>query len=523
MMDRSHAASSSGGALTRKAKIESSGGGDRLSKLTDHALGHVLSFLPAEEAARAAMLSSRWRHVFAAVHTVSLVEPEGPIRSYDDDNVCHTPEFQPSADPNAPPSYNSIVSAAIMARQRRRGAVPLRALRVAVESYRSRDSLTVDQWVSYAVQQGAAAEEGLDLDLHLQCRSSTCEKSPDWWSRRSMEEYLATWVIFSCAHLRSLSLSCCQLSPPSTVTLPSLVTLLLSRVSDPGSEVERLVAGCPRLADLTLEACSAVTALSIVGGARLRRLALRCCHNLTAVAVDSSELQAFEYRGAMPDSSFLTMYGGSTRIAYCKFDICGGESMMNLWQLLQLFVNAKHLHLESSHLSSGINWGVPIGFPSFSSLLHLEMRGCLPDDDTGGAAIAAVSTVLELAPNLETLSLAFHAQEHDSGGRPDYMYLSEEVALEAHHLSYNPHSALATPPTSAAMIPCLRNKVREMNLVHYQGGTAQRVLAKFLLSNAPVIDRLWCEFAEGPMWTQTQLMREMKGWLINKSAETHFA
>ena len=73
------------------------------------------------------------------------------------------------------------------------------------------------------------------------------------------------------------------------------------------------------------------------------------------------------------------------------------------------------------------------------------------------------------------------------------------------------------------MIPCLRSNVREINLVHYQGGTAQRALAKFLLSNAPVIDRLWCGLAEGPMWTQIQLMREIEGWLINKSAKTHFA
>ena len=86
-----------------------------------------------------------------------------------------------------------------------------------------------------------------------------------------------------------------------------------------------------------------------------------------------------------------------------------------------------------------------------------------------------------------------------------------------HHLIYSPHSLLATP---SAMIPCLNNKVREINLMHYQGGTAQRALAKFLLSNAPVIDMLWCEFAEGPMWTQVQLMREIEGWLINKSAES---
>lgn len=62
------------------------------------------------------------------------------------------------------------------------------------------------------------------------------------------------------------------------------------------------------------------------------------------------------------------------------------------------------------------------------------------------------------------------------------------------------------------------SRVREINLVHYQGATRQRALAKFLLCNAPAVDKLWCEFAEGPMWTQVQLMDEIKAWLINKSA-----
>ena len=162
MMDTSHATSRSG-----------VGDGDRLRKLKDRALGHVLSFLPAKEAARLALLSSRWRHVFGAIHTVSLEEAESPIPDYDNLGG-YSPGWQPPPDPNAAPPFYTVVSAAIIARQRRRGAVPLRALRVAAEGYGGLrgDSLTVDQWVSYAVQQGAA--DGLDLDLRLCCRLLIC-------------------------------------------------------------------------------------------------------------------------------------------------------------------------------------------------------------------------------------------------------------------------------------------------------------------------------------------------------------
>ena len=118
--------------------------------------------------------------------------------------------------------------------------------------------------------------------------------------------------------------------------------------------MERIIAGSPRLADLTLEACRGVASLHVPRGARLRRLALRCCHNLAAVALDASELVAFEYRGAMPSSAFLTMHGGGIpNLAYCKVDICGAEvsseeEVAKLRELRLLFQNAKRLHLLAS-------------------------------------------------------------------------------------------------------------------------------------------------------------------------------
>ena len=117
------------------------------------------------------------------------------------------------------------------------------------------------------------------------------------------------------------------LTPPAKVDLPSLETLLLSHVSDPGGRVERVIAGSPRLADLTLEACRGVASLYVPRGARLHRLALRCCHALAAVALDTSELVAFEYGGAVPTNAFLTMHGGGgvPNLAYCKVDISKEE------------------------------------------------------------------------------------------------------------------------------------------------------------------------------------------------------
>nr|CAB3465493.1 unnamed protein product [Digitaria exilis] len=633
----------------------SAAAGDRLSKLGDRVLGHILSFLPATEAARAALLSSRWRHVFAAVHTVSLEEPVAPLPDYNDgdDDADSWDWNRAPPDPNAPPPFHCTVTNALLARvhRRRRGgaAPPLRALRVAIEdgdrecpqeSLRAH-STTVDQWVSYAVEQ--AAPGGLHLDLRLGrvplCKrpysllrrrsggerqgasslstteindeihlsvsrsrllppptarsrrgaapslttteidlqrrriyrfrnvSTTDGGSSDyddyaahtgsrrpspplsssssddsvfwpsprgqqhddeaarggqpWWERPRTLNTMPT-ALFTCADLRSLSLGLCRLDPPANVGLPSLETLLLCHVSGTGRIVERIIAGSPRLVDLTLEACREVVSLYVPSRTRLRRLALRCCHSLATVVLDASDLVAFEYRGAVPSSTLLTLHGGTPKVTYCKVDICGEvsykEEDTRLGRFVQLFASTtKRLHLESARLGFGID--DDDNFPALPNLRHLELRGRVPSDDT--AVVGVVSRMLGHAANLRALSLFFHPEEHDRWAGLSYIReYNEEELLDTHRLKYNGQSVPDVP--TAAMAPCLSSSVREINLVHYQGGRAQRALAKFLLRNAPVIHKLWCEFAEGDLWTQTQLMREIKGWVMNKSANTQF-
>uniref|UniRef100_A0A0E0ICE0 Uncharacterized protein n=1 Tax=Oryza nivara TaxID=4536 RepID=A0A0E0ICE0_ORYNI len=575
-------------------------GGDRLSKLDDEVLGHILSFLPAREAARASSLSSRWRHVFAAVHTVSMAETDADhpaIRGY------VSPPYRRGLDPLAPPVFSAVVTTALLSRHRRRRhrPVPLRALRVDMMGYVRADSAAVDQWVSYAVQQ-AAADHGLEIDLRLG-RPAICDRasslrdsatipeddddddddnaedeqhdnaaadddekqeardrspspakrarshspsssdydddvaSSDDEEVRGYTPVFRPWrpvhtiasMLFSCAVLRSLALGSCGFALPATVALPSVETLVLSHVRGPASDVQRLVSGCPRLADLTLEACGAVTAVTILVGARLRRLAIRCCHRLAAVAVDASELHTFEYRGAVPRGrDFLTLHHGDAPrrrrgIACCHVDICGEEAtseeeLTGLRRFLQLFADdATHLHLQSARLGAGADKDALASFPTFPNLRHLELWGSLPDDeDDAAAAVTTVTTILNSTPGLEALSLVFHPR----GGDGDSSRSQNELR-DAHQLRYNQHAVLAAA-AGAMAVPCLRSTVREINLVHYQGGMAQRSLAKFLLCNAPAIAELFCVSAEGPLFMLEQLKQELRGWLMNKLAKTSF-
>ncbi|KAE8803420.1 F-box/LRR-repeat protein [Hordeum vulgare] len=577
---------------------------DRISKLDDRVLGHVLSFLPSDEAARAAALSTRWRDAFAGVHTLSLEEPEGrpiPTYEYDDLRRGRSPGYVCPRDLEDPASpFGATITAAIVARHRRRpdaDTPPLRALRVALNAYRWRDSVAVDQWVSYALKQAGPA-----LELHLRlkrlpiycrrtCRTGLGQAGRGRGAARrysilglqqkedrtvdsdetdddlpggakddesetdddlprgdnddvddvvsSVDESF-TWVpqldysvpggVFSCNALRSLRIGPCRLSPPSSVSLPSLEELLLSRVSDRGEVVQRLVSACPRLVDLTLEACDTVTTLSILD-VRLRRLALRCCHELASVTLDASELSDFEYRGDVPEMSFLTTFGATCwflampSLASCTIDICGGEvssgdELDRLTAFLSHFACTKHLRLRSARLGPGV--GTKLS--TLTKLRHLELRGHLPHDDDGATIIGTTSWILLHAPNLEVLSLVFETgttNANDDGAvrRGCYHTCKEAEVLDSHILKYDRYNVLDAP---SVMTPCLANRVREINLVHYQGGRVQRTLAKFLLCNAPAIDHLWCQFAEGPLWMQTELMREMKGWVLNEKANTVF-
>ncbi|KAF7032718.1 hypothetical protein CFC21_112729 [Triticum aestivum] len=561
------------------SQIAADAGSDRLSNLRDGVLGHILSFLETREAARAATLSSRWRHVMASVHTVSMsMEPLGrPVLGYGYDGRYDRNKARFIAD----------VTAALFSRNSRpspaAASAPLRALRVSMERYCPEDGSKVDQWVSYALWH-AAPEFGLDLRLGRgPICSGPCSLHPSHddvaadglvgnqavagnppksdpddnrslrahpkddvpssddeetaarsWNPPSGEfTYTVPRGLFSCAALRSLRLGYCRLSPPAAISLPALEALHLTHIlEDEEEHVQRLISGCPRLADLTLEACGTVTAVSLLDNTHLRRLALRCCHNLSSLAVDTPDLHSFEYRGAVPDTSILTV-GGLPSVTSCKVDICtiypleeAGELVKLGSFLHQLASTAKHLQLCSARMGS---WFADL--PVLPALRHLELAGSVPRNDDPAVVIAATSSILRRTPNLELLTLFFEEEAPREtewqwhSGLDHHAYVgrrSEGELLDAHRLHYCEYDSLDCALAPAMVPPCLGSRVRKIELVHYQGGRAQRTLARFLLRNAAVLENLYCGFPAGPHWVQTELMREMEGWVVSELTSTEF-
>ncbi|KAK3119183.1 hypothetical protein QOZ80_9BG0715310 [Eleusine coracana subsp. coracana] len=497
---------------------------DRLSLLSDAVLGHILSFLPATDAARAAVLSRRWRHVFVAVHTLSFDDRD---RRDDDDDDRIFPAW-----PFERPPLADLVTAALLARH----PAPLRELRVAFRSLRGLTHDAVDQWLGdgglhlLRLDLRVLGDELSEEDLYAAAADDDKEEVP-----RATMIPVPRRLFTCCAALRSLRLGPCSLDlMPPAIHLPSLDTLLLTRAA---GAVQRLVDACPRLADLTLEDCVEVTSLRLHdnNNKRLRALALRGCHGLTTVTMD--ELRVFEYRGGVPGPDFFA--AAPVTITSCTLDLCHDEEQQhsssehhhhNLRGFLQLFAGGvTRLHLKSARLGLGSHSSPhPVFFPECTRLRHLELTGIASDKDA--TILPSVSRILERTPSLETLSLFFlpdpdpaleeetaPSNVHDDNEKAA-VYDHEDV-LSLHWLKYDRRLAV---PEGGDEVRCLRERVREINLVHYQGGRSQRALPNLLLRHALVLDRLCCAVARGPLWMQCGLAEEIRRWAANKSTKMMF-
>ncbi|KAM0929947.1 hypothetical protein ACQ4PT_001306 [Festuca glaucescens] len=462
-------------------KKSSSSRRDRISGLPDNVLGHVLSFLPNKEAARAALLARRWRHAFGSVHTISFEDEEG---EREDDWI--TFYYESEERKSCSEGILDGIGAALLCRRRCAGAlqVPLRSFRFAFDSWHWWDKVAIDQWLAYVLpRRDCDSHPGLHLDLRFHI-SSVCalnERRRDAGSNSDDDgddnrwRYLLPRRLFSCTALQTLCITYCRLKLPNinAVKLPFLETMRLTALGDSGRNIQRLISSCPRLVDLTLEALWNLKRVSVLDK-RLLRLAIHCCHNLKSIDIDASELRSRDYSGREPAESFLTLHGSPETTTSCTISLCKALSkeaeFAKLTSFLEKISNAKHLHLHHGSLE---NKFFDVGFPLFPSLTWLTLQGRIDSSST----VIAVGRILEQTPNLEVLSLLMRESEDREAVR-----VSDEIT---------------TPDKPIFSIPCLRLRVREIILDDYEGSKPEKMLVKLLLRNALVLERLQLVFTEG--------------------------
>ncbi|KAF7011176.1 hypothetical protein CFC21_025510 [Triticum aestivum] len=490
----------------QKKRKGTAGSRDRLSDLPDPLLDHVLSFLPNKEAGRAAGLSRRWRDVFCNVHAVSFGERPGASAN-DWTTFYHEADEKKSCSA----ALLDDVCSALLCRRRTAGHhVPLRSFRFVFDRCHHWNFVHVDQWLSYVLRHG---NQELHLDLRFKIapicllRDKKEDEAVDSGTDNTDDEdrfaklrrrwvYVLPRRLFTCRVIRTLCVAYCRLKLPAAVSLPLLETLSITAPhSDGGRSIQRLISGCPRLTDLTLEAVHRLKRVSVLDK-RLCRFALRCCHNMKSVDIDASELRSLDYCGMVPAEPLLTLHG-SPGVPSCTVDFC-------------------------SVLSEDAETGEQV-LPRFPSILtRLVLQGPLVNCGT----VVSVGRILEQTPNLEVLSL--YMEEHvvytknkdDTMGRDLTMSEEDEEddAVEkekdADDSLVAPDEESMVPDESSFSMPCLRHRVKEINMVHYVGDETQRMMARLLFGNALVLERMCVVLVKGTFALQSRLKNEIESWVV---------
>ncbi|KAL6660344.1 hypothetical protein ACP70R_001890 [Stipagrostis hirtigluma subsp. patula] len=484
------------------------GGGDRLSDLPDAVLTRILSHLPTDEAARTSALSRRWRRVHAAVPVVHLV-----------DERTRRPRTV-----RDPVSFEQQVTCALLSRD---AAAPIRALRV---STLNPSAALLDQWLLLAMSSGAE-----EIDVALKGWNSfgrrLCPFVPVEGASADFEDHVVldglprrVFAGDGGSRLRCLRLTNCRLDLPSgDIRLASLETLLLKRIIAADGAVQRVISASPRLADLTLEQCPSAREIT-VPSARLRSLAVVCCHNLTRVALRTPCLRSLRYRGALPGGESFLSLGACAGVTALSVGICEdltgrtAAEAAPVAALLDRCTSLAFLHLSLRPSMTYLSRGFLGTVPWLPVLRRLELRGYVAGDHT----IHGVANVLQRTGSLEQLSLFFRGPELP---KREYDFFSERDSdngsSNGEIIDYSCKVHVPKGPWKAR-IRCLQRGLRRINVVDYRARPFERALMKLLLSKAELLNELAVIF-DPKCAARDEMKGEMSSWLQNQRAKVTFA
>ncbi|KAL6851501.1 hypothetical protein ACP4OV_020434 [Aristida adscensionis] len=512
----------------------SGGGGDRLSGLPDATLTRVLSHLPTDEAVRTSALSRRWRLVFAAVPVVHLVDrrstkkPPQPRRGYR--------RWGNDGGEPLPACFEQHVACALLCRN---AAAPIRAFRVSARR-RNPSAALLDQWVLHALSSGA---EEIAVAL-------VCDNSPNQWlcpfaaavegsssspAALDQDQHVALGSLprrvfggGGSSSLRRLRLTNVRLDlPRGAISLGSLETLHLKRVAAPdgGAAVQRLIAACPRLADLALEQCPDALEITVPSSTNLRRFAMACCHNATLVALDTPTpcLRSLRYKGGVPGKQFRLLVANCTQVASLSIDICkdiAGRRARDVAAVPELIGGCAGLTFLGLSLRPSMAYFsrmIASAMHGIHGLRRLELRGYVADGDT----IQAVINLLHSAGHLEELTLFPLAPKQSYFSESDSEY--DDSKNDDEEINYG-GDVFVPKGLWTARIRCLQQSLRRIVVVNYKGRPVERTLMKLLLSKAVVLDELRMSFHPGcAAKHQDELKGEMSSWILNQKAKAKFA
>ncbi|RWR88209.1 F-box-like protein [Cinnamomum micranthum f. kanehirae] len=362
---------------------------DYLSVLPDPLLLHILSFLPMKDVIKSSFLSRRWRSLWMYVPTIDFTS-------------WWEPEVSKSVD-RFLAYYKS------------------KKIQKFCVSCSSKDVVTIDSWIHFTSRRDVE-ELYLDFSPRNDKDSSNEEVYGNEYDGRSDEDgsneevygngyhglYKLPFSFFRSASLRVLTLKCCALNLPSSVSFTLLKTLCLYALEITGNMFKILTSGCPLLEDLTLRNCNSETDLDIfVANPHLKRLEINEYKISGRIEIYAPSLLMIEFTRRMERNDYSSVKKLPLLVS-AKFDcnemdddIWEDEiSTFSKWAELLGYLHVKDLKLCSWFIQAlSINEVQDFTGPPIVAT-HLELTTGL-----GKWELPGLAYLLRNSSNLETLTL----------------------------------------------------------------------------------------------------------------------
>ncbi|EXB80392.1 F-box/LRR-repeat protein 13 [Morus notabilis] len=249
---------------------------DRISKLSDSIIHHILAFLPAVDVVRMSLLSKRWRRMWYSVPTLNFCDLIVPWH-------CHKARFNKFVD-------NCLKYREIGMRYIADSTITRLELVILYDG----DNANLDKWLNFVVVKNKVEE----LDLFIR---------PIYGHRG---RYCVPKAVLNAQSLTLLKLDGLKVKSPLLVSLPCLKLLSLREVSGLNDHsLEDLVANCPSLEKLVVSYCGDLSTPQVSSSS------LKSCQveleSHQRIEIEAINLESLHFRGTKRQSC-------ETSLATCR-------------------------------------------------------------------------------------------------------------------------------------------------------------------------------------------------------------
>ncbi|PON68679.1 LRR domain containing protein [Trema orientale] len=301
---------------------------DRISKLPDPLIHHILSFVPTIDVVRMSILSRRWRHIWYSVPTLDFCDIDQI------DRFCF--HHQPHK------AFYKFVDKCLKHRWRSMRYIADSVItRIKLHTEYYRDSAVLDNWLNFVVRGNV---EELDL----------CIRPEDF---DNFVYYCLPESVLNARSLTVLKLDNLTFDGSCSVSLPSLISLTLTDLELHDEALHNLLLGCPALENFLLRECSGMHNPRI-SSSTLKFVGILGEETSEMIEIETRNLQSFIYDGNCENVNLSACKAiRNLSLLHCLLDkqklediICGLPLLESF--TISLYSKSKHFRICGQHLKS---------------------------------------------------------------------------------------------------------------------------------------------------------------------------